>query len=388
WFECDRRYITMTEHYIPHMKNKERAYSGSQMGLKKAFEKIIPKIQDDYLYRNEDIIYQELILKDGFKYGKVFDTFHYHEATNKKGEREPSFKDVIVEYYPNRDYDIKTYNMQSRGIIKYLSPKPYLIEEVNEPLKILQAHGALNIREFRKWVILNNSQWLDYLFFEKKESFMLKVLKKFRTLLIPIIDKIFNTKTQTSIIKKKVQSTKDDKKKMPQTQSNEIQKKILDVGCGTDKEPGAIGIDIANLPGVDIVQDLNVFPWGELEDESFDEIYMKDTIEHLDDPVGVMRECYRLLKDGGKLYVRVTYWNHKYSFSDPTHKHAFSEISFKFFVGEWRAYYMDFQFKNLNIDYIFDPNAIKKFGKNPKKLIEKAYFYCNIIQGMNITLTK
>lgn len=115
---------------------------------------------------------------------------------------------------------------------------------------------------------------------------------------------------------------------------------------------------------------------------------MNDILEHLDDPIKVMWECYRLLKPGGNLFIRVTYWNHKYTFSDPTHKHAFSEITLKFFTGERRSYYMDFKFRDLKIEYIFDPKAIKKFGKNEKKLLEKAYFKCNIIQGMNISLRK
>ena len=36
--------------------------------------------------------------------------------------------------------------------------------------------------------------------------------------------------------------------------------KVLDVGCGTAKVNGAIGIDRINLPGVDVVHDLNKFP--------------------------------------------------------------------------------------------------------------------------------
>jgi len=36
--------------------------------------------------------------------------------------------------------------------------------------------------------------------------------------------------------------------------------KILDVGCGTAKINGAIGIDRVNLPKVNIVHDLNQFP--------------------------------------------------------------------------------------------------------------------------------
>ena len=90
--------------------------------------------------------------------------------------------------------------------------------------------------------------------------------------------------------------------------------KVLDVGCGTAKVNGAIGIDRVNLPGVDVVHDLNKFPWP-FDSESFDAIYMNDIIEHLTDTIRVMEECYRLLKSGGRVYIRVVYWNHKYAFN-------------------------------------------------------------------------
>jgi len=171
--------------------------------------------------------------------------------------------------------------------------------------------------------------------------------------------------------------------------TNKQDKKILDVGCGLKKVPGAVGIDYIKLDGVDIVHDLNIYPWANLDADTFDEIYMLDVLEHLDDVIAALKECYRLLRSGGKLFIRVAYWNHKYSYSDPTHKHYFSEITFKFFTGnKWRPYYTDFKFTDLKIDYSFDGNAIRKFGKSKKRLLKKAYFYCNVIQGMNITYTK
>ena len=36
---------------------------------------------------------------------------------------------------------------------------------------------------------------------------------------------------------------------------------LLDIACGANKQPGYVGLDIQQLPGVDIVHDLNVHPW-------------------------------------------------------------------------------------------------------------------------------
>jgi len=162
--------------------------------------------------------------------------------------------------------------------------------------------------------------------------------------------------------------------------------KILDVGCGTAKVKGSIGIDKVDLPGVDVVHNLNEFPWP-FKDENFDEIYMNDIIEHLDDTIKVMEECHRLLKLGGKLHIRVVYWNHRYSFSDPTHVKFFSEITWQFFTGERRSYYTKALFKMEKFEYIYDAKA-KKLFRSKKLMNFLSYFLCNIKDGMVVTLVK
>ena len=162
--------------------------------------------------------------------------------------------------------------------------------------------------------------------------------------------------------------------------------KILDVGCGTDKVKGAIGIDRTALPGVDIVHDLNKYPWP-IEDESYDEIYMLDIIEHLNDTIKTMEEAHRILKKNGKLYIRVVYWNHIYSYSDPTHVKFFSEITFDFFTGKRREYYTKARFKIDKFEYTYDSRA-KKLFKSTRIMRFLSYFLCNMIDGMRITLVK
>jgi len=163
-------------------------------------------------------------------------------------------------------------------------------------------------------------------------------------------------------------------------------KKILDVGCGTNKIKDAIGLDSVQLDGVDIVHDLNSYPWP-FKDEEFDIIYMNDIIEHLDDTIKVMEELYRILKKGGKVIIRVVYWNHRYSFSDPTHVHYFTEMSFDFFTGKYREYYTKAHFDKLRIEYIYDAKA-KKYIRLKKLMNFLSYFLCNIKQGMIVTFIK
>jgi len=170
-------------------------------------------------------------------------------------------------------------------------------------------------------------------------------------------------------------------------------RKGLNIGCGTNpskstEEIEFINIDIVQLDGVNMIYDLNEIPYP-FDDETFDLIIMHDILEHLNKPIEVMREVHRLLKKGGKVKIKVVYWNHRFTYADPQHKWGFSvERYFKVFTGEIRAYYLDFHFEDLKIVYHFDQKAIEKYGNDPEVLLEKGYFHTNVIQGANIELTK
>lgn len=106
--------------------------------------------------------------------------------------------------------------------------------------------------------------------------------------------------------------------------------KVLDLGCGNKKREGAIGIDFNSRTAADVFHDLNVFPYP-LEDESFDEIYLDNTLEHLDDVIRVMEEVHRICKPGGIVKVIVPYFRSIWACIDPTHKHFFTVDSFAYF---------------------------------------------------------
>jgi len=132
----------------------------------------------------------------------------------------------------------------------------------------------------------------------------------------------------------------------------EQSKKILELGCGMHPRPGAINVDKLDLPGVDVVWDLDKFPYP-FKDEEFDEIYGQDIIEHLDDVFMVMEELYRILKLGGTIYFHTTYVKNEQSFTDPSHKHFFTLDSFDYFdnstdLGKAYSFYTKARFKILN----------------------------------------
>ncbi|EKP04903.1 MULTISPECIES: class I SAM-dependent methyltransferase [Leptospira] len=109
-----------------------------------------------------------------------------------------------------------------------------------------------------------------------------------------------------------------------------IESKILDLGCGNKKRVGAIGIDFNDRTQADIIHNLNSFPYP-FEDSYFDEIYIDNCLEHLDDVIKVMEEVYRICKPGGLVKVIVPYFRSLWAFTDPTHKHFFGVNSFTYF---------------------------------------------------------
>lgn len=103
--------------------------------------------------------------------------------------------------------------------------------------------------------------------------------------------------------------------------------RILDLGCGRDKAPGAIGVDRSPDTAADVVHDLDQVPWP-FADEQFDLILCRDVLEHLADVVATMEEIHRLGKPGCEIRVRVPHFSSVHAFTDVTHRHFFSSESF------------------------------------------------------------
>lgn len=116
----------------------------------------------------------------------------------------------------------------------------------------------------------------------------------------------------------------------------------IDVGCGSKKtHPDALGVDIVakgetgrygsqkrQISAADITtsgDDLYMFADGVL-----DYVVARHNLEHYVDPVKTLKEWKRVLKKGGVLGV-VLPDDEKFDSikADPTHKHAFTRVSYK-----------------------------------------------------------
>ncbi|HEV7493851.1 class I SAM-dependent methyltransferase [Baekduia sp.] len=123
---------------------------------------------------------------------------------------------------------------------------------------------------------------------------------------------------------------------------------VLDIGCGSAKFPGAIGLDISGDTDADVVHDLDVFPYP-IEDASFDQILMQDVIEHVAQPIRVFEELHRIARPGARIQLRTPHFSSVLAYGDPTHRHYFSTVAIRS-LGEPRfAHYTDVRFREIHV---------------------------------------
>lgn len=178
WYGCPMRHTVMVEYNNDYGK---RPWAGVQMGRKKAFEQRLEKIDDDYIYRQEDFVWRRIIEDGGFKEGFVDETFHYHQTMHKPSPSARQVKEVQIKVQMSREEEIRTWNSQVRGIIKYLQPdSKWVIEEVDYGVFHLMELNELKWSEFRRWVKITNTEWLPYIsrrrLFRKKMVSLIKIL--------------------------------------------------------------------------------------------------------------------------------------------------------------------------------------------------------------------
>lgn len=115
---------------------------------------------------------------------------------------------------------------------------------------------------------------------------------------------------------------------------------VLDLGCGEAKRsPRFVGIDKRKLPGVDIIHDLETFPWP-LPDECCISIIASHLVEHIKPwlTIDFFNEAWRLLKSGGKMAVSTPYGGSMGYYQDPTHVSPFVPATFQYFDPDYPLY--------------------------------------------------
>lgn len=127
----------------------------------------------------------------------------------------------------------------------------------------------------------------------------------------------------------------------------------LNLGCGKDIKPDYINLDSFKLAGVDIVHNLEKYPWP-LKDNSFEEVYCDNVLEHLSSTIKPLEELWRISKNKSKIIIKVPIFPGTGAAADPTHKQFFTYTTFNYFRPEdGLNYYSKARFKIFKRKIIF-----------------------------------
>lgn len=171
---------------------------------------------------------------------------------------------------------------------------------------------------------------------------------------------------------------------------------IVDLGCGFRKKPGAIGLDIARMEGVDMIADvMRPLPF---RDNSLDGVYASHLVEHVDDLMAFMNEVWRVCKPNALVQFRFPHASTSYViWRDPTHRRGVFLDTFEYFdadtlSGALFGYYNEAKFRivqrrltfNMNSDAIIPEKARRVAGRIVDALAnrsQRSQYFCERFWG-------
>jgi len=138
--------------------------------------------------------------------------------------------------------------------------------------------------------------------------------------------------------------------------------KVLDVGCGTNKHAGAIGMDINPRTNADVIHDCGVVPYPFADDE-FDTVICNHVAEQVTDVMAFVSELHRITKHGGTIKILTPHYTNPDWATDPTHRNHFNSYSFNCFMQDRQLFpfYTDIELKPRRI-YVSLANLWRAIG--------------------------
>ncbi len=120
----------------------------------------------------------------------------------------------------------------------------------------------------------------------------------------------------------------------------------LHLGCGRTILDGWVNLDCTEVPGVNVIADLDDCAETPLpfDDDYFEEFLASHLIEHITNPLPLMQELHRIARNNAKAVFRLPYGSSDTAFEDPTHVRPYFIHSFGYFSQPfyWRA---DYQYR-------------------------------------------
>ena len=114
----------------------------------------------------------------------------------------------------------------------------------------------------------------------------------------------------------------------------------LDVGCGIFKQKGCLGMDMIRHKNVDIVHDIQCFPWP-VPDDVCTFILLSHVFEHVESKhrFALMDELWRICRYDGQLFIACPYAGSFLEAAHPAHYMCPNEATFQFFDPDYQLWH-------------------------------------------------
>ena len=134
----------------------------------------------------------------------------------------------------------------------------------------------------------------------------------------------------------------------------------LNIGCGFDnRKYGEIDLDLNMGAKPDVCGNCETLPF---KNGTFEKIRAFHVLEHIDDIISVMDECWRTLRYSGTMEIVVPMFPHDLAVADPTHKRFFVPLTFSYFTVEGRL---------TGLEHVWEGLVLKNNGKEIVCVLKK-----------------
>lgn len=148
--------------------------------------------------------------------------------------------------------------------------------------------------------------------------------------------------------------------------------KKLNFGCGADIREGWDNVDVQYDKRLTKSFDFNKFPYP-LKSSTYDYVFAKSVLEHLDKPERVLEELWRVCRKGAIVEIAVPHYSNKGAYDDIQHIHFFNDKTFPNYIKDHR------KIRNNDMFMLVEQNITPSIvgGVLPKKLRHYLSFFIN-----------